>query len=79
MKTVTVSASRRYDILIERGLLRRRALWAYPAKVIAPRQPPGAVHRHRGTDESDYLFAEGEHPGGGALGRADRAGKGELK
>ena len=62
-----------------RGLLRRRALWAYPAKTAAPRQPPGAVPRHRGADEPDHLFAEGEHPGGGAFGRADRAGKGELK
>lgn len=48
-------------------------------KLLRRGQPPGAVHRHWGTDESDYLFAEGEHPGGGALGRADRAGKGELK
>ena len=62
-----------------RGLLRRRALRAYPAKASAPRQPPGAVYRHRGTDEPDHLFAEGEHPGGGTSGRADRAGKGELK
>ena len=45
----------------------------------AARQPPGAVYRHRGADEPDHLFAEGEHPGSGAFGRADRAGKGELK
>ena len=41
--------------------------------------PAAAVYRHRCPDEPDHLFAEGEHPGGGASGGADRAGKGELR
>ena len=61
------------------GLLRGGAVRAHPAAP-APGQPEaGAVHSHRGPDEPDHLFAEGDHPGGGASGGAACAGKGEVR
>jgi len=52
---------------------------AHPAAP-APGQPEaGTVHSHRGPDEPDHLFAEGDHPGGGASGGAACAGKGEVR
>ena len=61
------------------GLLRGGAVRAHPAAP-APGQPEaGAVHSHRGPDEPDHLFAEGDHPGSGASGGAACAGKGEVR
>ena len=61
------------------GLLRGGAVRAHPAAPAAGAARSGCCSQPPGPDEPDHLFAEGDHPGGGASGGAACAGKGEVR